>query len=1103
MSNGSLDEWLHPTASQFTERSKLSLLERVNIAIDIACALDYLHHHCEMSIVHCDIKPSNVLLDDEKIGHVGDFGLSRFIPEAMNKLLANQSSSIRLKGSFGYVAPEYGVGSAVSTHGDVYSFGVLILEMFTGKRPTDDMFEDGLDLHGFAKAALADRVGKAIDPVLLQEIDVSEKRQTVAPKGKNKSWCSIQECLASIVEIGVTSSSESPRERMDIGDALTKLQGVRKKLLEFLVIAYHVVFMAIALSGIGYGILPFTDDLNLEIENHKLFSCLTTVILLLWSVLASAEMGKDETDWLALLEFKAQIADPGGVLSSWNDTSHFCKWYGVTCGRRHRRVTVLNLQSKQLSGVLTPHIGNLSFLTEVYLQNNSFYSEIPPHFGRLFRLQKLFLNNNSFNGQIPSNLSHCSNLLVLNIGFNMLEEKLPTQLGSSSKLQRLILGVNSLTGNIPPSFGNLSSLRAFIPAENNLGGTIPETLGWLRNLNILALGGNKFVGTIPISIFNISTLTILDVTENQLEGSLPNDLGFTLPNLNEIGLSDNHLTGAIPRSITNVTNLGVIGIGLNNFNGKFPSFPKMRGLNWLNIGGNNLGCWRCSDLDFLCSLTNSTNLTMLGIADNAFGGPIPDCVGNLSITLSVIGLGDNHIFGTLPYGIGNLINLEFLGMGGNNISGNIPSKIGNLSKMKFMDLGRNNFSGQIPESIGNLRMLIELYLDGNNLGGSIPSFLGNCQNLLLLDLSNNDLSGVACMLSLLYFFRHGHNKKTSALSSFEDGLLHVSYHSVLKATAGFSSTNLLGMGSFGSVYRGFLGQTQSIVAIKILDLTRQGASKSFIAECGALRRIRHHNLVKVLTVCSGFDFNGNDFKALVYEFMSNGSLDEWLHPTASQCIARSKLSLLERVNIAIDVACALDYLHHHCEMLIVHCDLKPSNVLLDDEKTGHVGDFGLARFFPKATHKLLADQSSSIGVKGSFGYLAPEYSGGSAISTKGDVYSFGVLILEMFTGKRPTDDMFESGLNLHCFAKAALEDQVEKAIDLVLLQEIEVLVKRQTVTLEGNNKCLCSIQECLVSIIEIGVTSSFESPRARMDISDALTKLQGIRKKLLEFIVIA
>ena len=233
------------------------------------------------------------------------------------------------------------------------------------------------------------------------------------------------------------------------------------------------------------------------------------------------------------------------------------------------------------------------------------------------------------------------------------------------------------------------------------------------------------------------------------------------------------------------------------------------------------------------------------------------------------------------------------------------------------------------------------------------------------------LVAIACILFLFYFFLYKQNKKTTTSTTPMDGLLMVTYHSLLKATNGFSSTNLVGVGYFGSVYKGFLNETQTIVAIKVFDLTRHGASKSFIAECESLKNIRHRNLVKVITACSGIDFSGNDFKALVYEFMVYGSLDEWVHLATHKNEARRALNLLERVNIAIDIACALDYIHHHCETPIVHCDLKPSNVLLDDELIAHVGDFGMARFLPKATHMLLTHETSSIGVKGSFGYIAP------------------------------------------------------------------------------------------------------------------------------------
>uniref|UniRef100_A0A5B7BBX5 non-specific serine/threonine protein kinase n=1 Tax=Davidia involucrata TaxID=16924 RepID=A0A5B7BBX5_DAVIN len=286
----------------------------------------------------------------------------------------------------------------------------------------------------------------------------------------------------------------------------------------------------------------------------------------------------------------------------------------------------------------------------------------------------------------------------------------------------------------------------------------------------------------------------------------------------------------------------------------------------------------------------------------------------------------------------------------------------------------------------------------------------------------------------------------------------------------------------------------------VLNLLRHGASKSFIAECEALKNIRHRNLVKVLTACSSVDYQGNDFKALVYEFMVNGSLEEWLHPNLSEHLAHEeprKLNLLQRLSIALDVACALDYLHHHCQNPVVHCDLKPSNVLLDNEMIGHVGDFGLARFLPKASQNFSTNQTSSLGLRGSIGYVAPEYGMGSEVSAYGDVYSFGVLLLEMFTGKRPTDDMFKDGFNLHNFAKVALPERVAEITDPTLLLERE---EEETSTNNTRNQTSMrshNIQECLISIFGIGVACSAESARERVNITDVAAELHSIRDNLL------
>ncbi|KAK9910387.1 hypothetical protein M0R45_034352 [Rubus argutus] len=356
------------------------------------------------------------------------------------------------------------------------------------------------------------------------------------------------------------------------------------------------------------------------------------------------------------------------------------------------------------------------------------------------------------------------------------------------------------------------------------------------------------------------------------------------------------------------------------------------------------------------------------------------------------------------------------------------------------------------------------------------------------------LLGIVMVLSFSLLRK---KRKPTELSLSGNSAFQVSYATLLKATDGFSSTNLIDVGAFGSVYKGTLAEDGVTVAVKVFNMLHRGSSKSFIVECEVLRNIRHRNLVKILTACSSIDFHGNDFKALVYEFMDNGSLEEWLHPSTrlEEVIEAPKvLSIVQRLDIAIDVASALDYLHNHCEIRIVHCDLKPSNVLLDNELTGHVSDFGLARFPSKLTNNVSGNQSSSIGIRGSIGYAAPEYGMGSEVSTYGDVYSFGILLLEMFTMKRPTDNMFTDGWNLHKFVKTALPERVLEIVDSLLLEGITNIVD------EAPNQSSVraqKIEECLNLIFGIGIACSVESPTNRKEISDVPSELYSIKEGLL------
>ncbi|XP_026423543.1 probable LRR receptor-like serine/threonine-protein kinase At3g47570 [Papaver somniferum] len=368
----------------------------------------------------------------------------------------------------------------------------------------------------------------------------------------------------------------------------------------------------------------------------------------------------------------------------------------------------------------------------------------------------------------------------------------------------------------------------------------------------------------------------------------------------------------------------------------------------------------------------------------------------------------------------------------------------------------------------------------------------------------------------LYWRRRSKFISHSTSIDVDNQLEGVSYSQLFKATNGFNdSSNLLGVGSFGSVYKGIILQQDESkpVAVKVvLHLQQRGATNSFMAECLALQKVRHRNLLKIITCCSSTDYQGNPFNALVFEFMAKGSLRNWLHPTMGATTNNDQqqlriLNLEKRLSIAIDVASALNYLHHDCQPPIVHCDLKPSNILLDDDLTAHVGDFGLAKFLssPSSYSRSLNEQNaSSMAIMGSIGYVSPEYGLGGQVSTKGDVYSFGILLLEMFTGKRPTDDMFTNGLNIHNYSKMhELPERIEEIIDSRLLLELTEglnnakIINYDTLRNEKIHITRDTMRRILASIIQIGVKCSSELPSDRNNMHEVNVDVQAVKNQFL------
>jgi len=316
----------------------------------------------------------------------------------------------------------------------------------------------------------------------------------------------------------------------------------------------------------------------------------------------------------------------------------------------------------------------------------------------------------------------------------------------------------------------------------------------------------------------------------------------------------------------------------------------------------------------------------------------------------------------------------------------------------------------------------------------------------------------------------------------------VSYHSLANGTNGFSEGNLLGKGSFGAVYKCTFQYNKTIVAVKVFNLEQSGSTRSFMAECKALRRVRHRCLLKIITCCSSIDSRGQEFKALVFEFMPNGSLNEWLHPKTDTPTLRYTLSLDQRLDIAIDIMDALDYLHNHCQPSIVHCDLKPSNILLTKDMRARVGDFGISKILLENA-KNPAKSCSTIGIRGSIGYVAPEYGEGASISVLGDVYSLGILLLEMFTGLSPTDDMFIDSLDLHKFAEESLRERTLDIADPKIWLHVQ---SKDAITMSR-------IKDCLASVFRLAISCSKQHPRDRMMMSDAAVEMHIIRDSYLKF----
>ncbi|XP_059638763.1 receptor kinase-like protein Xa21 [Cornus florida] len=738
----------------------------------------------------------------------------------------------------------------------------------------------------------------------------------------------------------------------------------------------------------------------------------------------------------------------------------------------------ISLDCNDLSGnlSLTSPTG-LSNLEILSLATNQLRGNIPSYLSNFSMLTELWLCSNQFTGTVPATLCHLESLTTLALQENQLttEPRSPelsffTSLTSIKSLETLFIRDNPLHSILPDSFGNLStSLLQFVASNCQLIGRISDGIGSLSNLNYLILSGNNFNGSIPSTIGAMKELQRLHLDGNRLEGSIPKEI-CSLRNLGDISLHNNNLSGSIPACIGNVSRLQTMFLQSNSLNSSIPtSLWSLDSLLFLNLSFNSL-------TSLGVNIRAMKSLETIDLSWNKISG-------NISITLatfqslSSINLSRNSFSGPIPESFANLRTLDFMDLSHNGLSGSIPKSLEALSLLKYLNLSYNKLSGEIPSGGPFANFTAESFMKNEALCGKpslqVPPCSGSrTRHFPYKYVLPAIVASVAIFIALLYMMlRKYYGNRTQAQSStynLLDGIEHrlFSYQVLCNATNNFCEANLIGVGGFGAVYKGILFDGTN-VAVKILDLQLDEAFKSFEAECKVLRTVRHRNLVKVISTCSN-----TELRALVLQYMPNGSLEKWLY-SHNYC-----LNLLQRVSIMLDVAFALDYLHHGQLEPIVHCDLKPSNVLLDEDMVAHVGDFGIA--------KILAENNTATQTEtvGTIGYIAPEYGSEGRVSIKGDIYSYGIMLLETFTRKNPINEIFTEDLSLRQWVSASLPHKIIEVIDQGLLTA-------------GGDEMMSSTQGIFVAIIDLGLECSRELPEERSDIKEVVAKLDKIKLQLL------
>ncbi|KAL3813468.1 hypothetical protein ACJIZ3_014736 [Penstemon smallii] len=706
-------------------------------------------------------------------------------------------------------------------------------------------------------------------------------------------------------------------------------------------------------------------------------------------------------------------------------------------------------------GTIPTEISSLPSLRMVWAPRATLQGSFPTNWGYCSNLEMVNLAQNYYSGEIFEGFINCKNLRFLDLSSNRLSGEIIDKVPVPCMTLFDISG-NRLSGSIPQfkykacaPFQSIhrDSLEAYdfsaaytsyfehrtqtetsLPflrdgdvfpvlhnfGSNNLTGPLmsmpiaSERLGKQTVYAFLA-GRNKLTGTFPRSFFEKCGQAegiIVNVSSNELSGQVPIDIATQCKSLIVLDASSNRIPGRFPLSIGNLVSLAVLNLSGNILQGSIPSsLGQIKGLKCLSLSGNNLS------------------------------GSIPESLSQL-YSLEVLDLSSNSLSGEIPKDIVNLRNLTIFLLNNNNLSGQLPPGLANVSTLTAFNVSFNNLSGPLP--LNNNVINCNSFLGNPSLHCSMGSLsspsadsqarIGDTQN----DTSQSstpsqnknggftsiEIASIASaaaifsvLLALIVLFIYTRKWKPRSRVSgttrkevivFTDIGVPLTFENVVLATGSFNASNCIGSGGFGATYKAEI-TPGVLVAIKRLSVGRFQGVQQFDAEIKTLGRLRHINLVTLI----GYHASETEM-FLIYNYLPGGNLEKFIQERSNRAVDWRVLH-----KIAFDIARALAYLHDQCVPRVLHRDVKPSNILLDEDYNAYLSDFGLARLLGTSeTH-------ATTGVAGTFGYVAPEYAMFCRVSDKADVYSYGVVLLELISDKKALDPSFSSygnGFNIVAWA---------------------------------------------------------------------------------------